>query len=320
VTPAPVVIVEAPTVSPQPILVAPQVITDHSAHIASLVQFVDTCVLIAKQSPSHGTPIVMKLQTIRSGITTLVPTDASTGSLLTSFASQVNSLLPSLNALPKKTVSEVWIDPLRISSRDERDKLDSLVMQETTGNVEVTNAGGNDEEVNIATSIPNMFSVVSNKATTNHRLKVLRDHKSRQIKVIATCNYRRFKRHSEKERWFFSFTCDDSSSSLVALTDSGKNSLTKSVLKVVCHSKELAKRLILEKQNRDNRCHMNKWTDIARSIPEPKFFALDFDGKRAWRGLVDGTGCFNKDEALIHSHCKSTKSSGSGSRKRKHDD
>jgi hypothetical protein len=324
-TEPPAVIVETPTLPPQPIIVnlpptvAPQLVPDHTGHIASLNQFIDTCVSIAKQSPSHGSLILGKLQTIRSGIGALLPTDPSTGIMLNSFSSQVNALLPSINALPRKTVSEVWIDPIRVSSRGERDKLDKLVVQETSGVVEITNARGNDEEVNIATSIPNMFSLVSNKATRNHRLKVFRDHKSRQIKIIATCFHRRFKRHSQKERWFFSYTCDDTSTSLLALTDSGRNDLTKSVLKVVCHSKDFAKRLILEKPNRDIRCHLNKWTDIARGLSDPKFFALDYGGKKAWRSLVDGSGCFNRDEALINSRCRAPKRSSRTNSSRKHD-
>ena len=311
VTPVPqpeIVVLPSPPPAPSVVvgtLVAPTqpIMPDFALFIQALLQFIETCLSLVRLS-SSGNNLETELDRIRSSVLSLRGiTDSGAGGRLVSLSQEVNSLLPRINALPRKTISEVWIDPLRVSSRDERNKLDQLVIQEARSTVSVSQGGIRDEEINIQSSIPNMFTIATNARTSHHHLKVLWDVKSRQLKLVAVCHRREFQKHSDKPRWFFAFTCDDQGGSMKALTDPGRNHMAQSVLKVVCHSKEFARRLVLESVHREDRCRISKWSTIAQGLGEPKFSKLDRNGRSIWRSLVEHRGCFDRDESKLHSRC-----------------
>jgi len=280
------------------------IIPDNGLFISSLLQYIETCLSLVRVSAA-GSNLVAQLERIKSSVLSIRGvTDTDASERLVTLSREVNDMLPRINALPRKTISEVWIDPLRVSSRDERTKLDRLVQQEMSVTVSVSDSAGlRDEEIHIESSIPNMFTIASNARTSHHRLKVLLDSKSMQLKLVAVCHQREFHKHSEKERWFFAFTCDVQGSAIRALADPGRNRLTQSILKVVCHSKEFARRLVLEKIHREDRCRLSKWSTIARGVPEPRFSKFDRRGREIWRSLLDRRGCFGPDESSIHSRC-----------------
>lgn len=299
VPPTPLVVTENTAVPIQ------TVIPDFGLFISSLLQFIDTCISLVSLSTSRSN-LETELLRIRSSVLSLRASgEVDVGGKLASLAREVNSLLPKINALPRRTVSEVWIDPLRVSSRDERNKLDRLVQQEAKETVSLSQSGFGTEEVNIESSIPNMFTIAGTARTSHHRLKVLWDVKSKQVKLVAVCHRREFHRNSDKPRWFFAFTCDDHGGSMRALADPGRNHLTQAVLKVVCHSKEFARRLVLESVHREDRCMISKWSTIAQGLGEPKFSKLDRHGRNIWRSLIERRGCFDSDESRIHSRCNS---------------
>jgi hypothetical protein len=276
---------------------------DFGYFISALLQYIDTSLQLVRSSLS-GQQLEMELQEIRANVESLRgSTSTNLAESLQAISNRINLLLPRINVLPRRTISEVWIDPLRVTSREERNQLDRLVQQETTTKVTVADSGHRDEEINIQSSIPNMFTVAKNAATSHHRLKVLWDARSKQIKLVVICNHREFKKHSDKPRWFFAFTCWERNSSIGALMERGRNDLTQAVLKVVCHSKEFARRLVLDRSQRESRCLISKWSGIANGIPEPPFARFDRRGKYIWKSLIDGRDCFDREESRIHSTC-----------------
>ena len=308
-TPSPVVYTTSttPIVPPQPVLVQQQSQIqpqDFGTFISALLQFIETGLSLVRLSTT-GKHLEAELERIKMRVMALngTPDMINMGLTLQSLAAEVNLLLPQINALPRRTISEVWIDPLRVSSRTERDRLDQLVQQESVIKVAVSEPEQREEEINVLSSIPNMFVVATNAKTSHHRLKVLWDIRSKQLKLVAVCHQREFRKHSEKARWFLAFTCDDTGTSMRALLDRGHNLLAQSVLKVVCHSKELARRLVLDTNFRADRCFISKWANLAQGIPEPKFSRLDRFGKGAWKSLAERRGCFDTDESRISRTC-----------------
>jgi predicted transglutaminase-like cysteine proteinase len=280
-------------------------LVDVSGYRDALLKFIDTCTTVASQARA-GQAVVSQLNSSKA-----MAMAATTQDTLNSVASQVNALLSQINSLPRKTISEIWIDPSTIGSTEDRQKLNRLVLQETRSTVSANDRVFVDAgEINTATEVPQLFSVTSSQSSRHHKLKVFRDHKSNQIRIMATCNVKGFEStRSSLESWFFAFTCDDSSRSLTALAEKGTNYLARAVLKVVCHSKEFSKKLVLEPSNRVDRCSVGKWSAIANGIDSSTNFKhLDKKGRRYWRMLTEGTGCFSTDDSSIGANCGSRKS------------
>ncbi len=286
--------IAAPVTSATPVL-------DLSGYKDALTKFTDTCIVVAGQSRS-GASIVSQLQAWKAAISTSTSQES-----LNAIASQINGILTQINNLPRKTVSEVWIDPTQVGSSSDRQKLNQLVRQEMESRVALNEpAMSTDGEVNSGSEIPRMFSYAASQSSRHHKLKVFRDFQSQQIRISATCNYRGFKSDSERdEHWYLSFTCDDSSKSLVVLGEKGRNRLSKAVLKVLCHSKEFSRRLVVDRNNRSDRCSIGKWREIAKGVGSAKYSWNDRSGKKYWKMLMEGSECFNKDEASINSNCGS---------------
>ena len=314
------IIVEVPTVAPQIVYVtqptaaptpqAPQVVyvtpapvmMDYSSYIASMIQFLDTCAIVASQSSSGGS-ISSQLASMRSEVVGHQASNTATLEYLSTVTSRVNALLGRINSLPRKTVSEVWIDPEMVGSEVDQKKIDQLVVQESGSKVSMNTSPWNEDLTKV--EIPNLFSLSVRRHSRNHRVKIFKDVKSKQIKLVATCGFRNFKKGSG-ERFFFSFTCEDSSRSFTAMADpKRRNKLAMVVLKTVCHSKDLAKKLVLDPTGKANRCSLSKWSELAAGMSRPKFFSLDFKGKRIWKMLEQGGGCFSKNESEINSSCSS---------------
>ena len=281
---------------------------DYSSYAATLLSFIETCSSLCKQSPTGGL-IGGRLEKIRLDVASRQSSGTLSQESLTGYANSVNGLLAELNKLPRsKTISEVWVDPQLVSGKEDQRKLDQLVLQESTSKVALASFSS-DEELNSQSAIPNVFSLSQNKNSHNHRIKVFRDRKAGQIKLIATCHYKRFSKH-RGERFFLAFTCQDTNSSFGALADAGRNRLSESVLKVICHSKEFAKKLILNQEARIDRCNLSKWSSLAQGIGQPIYRRLDRGGRRAWAALQSGTGCFSRTEGEINANCTNGKAGG----------
>ena len=277
------------------IVTTPAAVVDYTEYTSSLLSFIENCLSLSTSSPQ----ITSELKTIK---TEILASSQSSVSFLADRATRVNALLTQINKLPREsTLSEVWVDPQSVSGRADQVKLDQLVMQESKSKVALTGM-----------AIPDLFSLANTQDTRAHRLKVFRDRKSRQIKLIATCFYKRFARH-RGERFFLAFTCPDTDNSFTALTATGKNRLSESALKVICHSKKFAKRLVLEAKT--TRCSISEWSVIVEGLSGDTKFK-DRSGKAAWNALKQGTGCFSKKDSEITSNCRN----GKRSKKDKNDD
>ena len=183
-----------------------------------------------------------------------------------------------------KSNLEVWVDPESVSSVAEQRRLDQLVLQETRA------------RVSLGSNAPSLFSMKSNRDSRQNKVRVFHEEKTGDIKLMATCGYKRFRKHAG-ERFFLSFTCSSTSSSFSVLS----GDLLESVMHVVCRSKQFARKLVLKQQM--NRCAISQWWRIAEGIDVPKFSKFDRKGKRAWNALKAGSGCFSKNESNILSTC-----------------
>lgn len=300
VPPAPIApIAPFPSATLAPIVTPPASIVDLTGYKDALTKFADTCIIVAGQSRTGGT-LVSQLQSWKSAI----PVSPSQESL-NAIASQINNIIPQINTLPRKTVTEIWIDPTQVGSSSDREKLNQLVRQEMESRVALNEPAMSSEgEINTGSEIPRMFSFSASQNSRHHKLKVFRDFQSKQIRLSATCNFRGFNKDSEKdEHWYLSFTCDDAAKSLVVLGEKGRNRLSKAVLKVLCHSKEFSRKLVLERTNRSDRCSIGKWSDLAKGIGNANYSWNDRSGKKYWKMLMDGSDCFSKDDDSINANC-----------------
>lgn len=278
----------------------PTLIADQQSVVGALTNFIDTCNQVASFSHA-GSGVSHELMGLRSDILSHETHHSISSDYLGKVTSSINALVPQINSLPRKTMVEVWIDPEHVASAEDRRKLDRLVVEEARSSVTLPSSPGSDEMTSC--EIPNIFSLSVHKSSRNHRLRIFKDTRNRQIKLVATCGYRNFKR-SEGERYFLSFTCDDTSRSFSELASHTRRSiLAKSVLKVVCHSKELARKLIFDDTGRVSRCSLSKWSELANGVPRPHFASFDSKGKGIWNMLHYGEGCFTKYESAINSSC-----------------
>ena len=218
---------------------------------------------------------------------------------LAGIVEKVNSVISSLNiaiqGLPsRESMSlDVWIDSSQVQDRKDKKKLNRLFFEERK-----KRQHSSTPLVPLQGDIPSLYSLTVHRHSRHNRLRVFRNIQLHKVKIVGICE-------AGKDPYMFSFECDDSSRSILLLVDSRRqNKVADAVLKVTCHAKAFAKRLVDDPLARADRCFLSKWSGIAATESiEPQLGLTDRKAKRAFHQLKNGDGCFAKEELDIDIDC-----------------
>jgi hypothetical protein len=219
--------------------------------------------------------------------------------VLARMVTEMNSLLPVLNKAYQgmghgnSTSLDVWVDTSQVQSRKDRKKLKRLFFEERKKREHSSPA-----LVSMQGDIPSLYSLTVHRHSRHNRLRVFRNLRLHKVKIVGVCE-------AGKDPYMFSFECDDSIRSMLLLGDTRRqNNVADAVLKITCHDKGIAKRLVNDPLARTDRCFLSKWSNIAATEAiDHKVGLTDRKAKRAFRQLKTGEGCFAKDEFDIEIDC-----------------
>jgi hypothetical protein len=254
----------------------------------SLIGFLDFHLKIL---PGHD-----RLESLRTAL--LHATDETlTLELISSTADEIKTILPLINdRLERKSVhrlTEVWIDTSQLTNKKDKKATMKFLLGERKRGDHPGPQTSSDE-------IHPIFSLTVHKHSRHKYLRVFRDHTKNQIKIIGVCGSRR------SNPYLFSFTCPADSRSMGLLSEQRRaNNLADAVMRVTCFSKNFARHLVMSSESKTDRCSLSKWSQIASKaiLDEPSSFGVDIKGKKAFKMLRNGKGCFSKDEADIEVTC-----------------